>query len=183
MPDRLTMNLDGANIRLRRLTVADVTDTYVRWMNDPDITRFLESRFHAQTPESIHAYVEALLASGKERLWAICLKDSNRHIGNIKLGAVDPNHKRADIGLLIGERDQWGKGYASEAIALVSRFAFEKLDLIRVWAGCYATNESSAKAFERCGFRREGLLRGDAISEGHPVDVIVLGLLKGELKD
>ncbi|HEY1157453.1 MAG TPA: GNAT family protein, partial [Arthrobacter sp.] len=98
----------------------------------------------------------------------IFLREGDRHIGNIKLGPINVHHRRADIGLLVGDRACWGKGYASEAIAILSDFAFGRLGLHRLTAGMYAENEGSARAFEKAGYAREGLLRGHWLCDGTP---------------
>ena len=107
---------------------------------------------------------------------AICLKKDDMHIGNIKLGPINWVHRFADISLLIGDKNYWGKGIATEAIRLISNFAFKVINLRKVKAGCYASNIGSAKAFEKAGFKREGLIAGLWIIDSKPIDEILLGL-------
>lgn len=102
--------------------------------------------------------------------------DDNSHIGNIKLGPINWYHRNADVSLFIGEKYLWGQGYAREAIQLVTDFAFQTLNLNKLKAGCYAENLGSAKAFEKCGYEREGLLKGHIIDRGQEIDIILLGL-------
>ena len=168
--------LKGNKIHLRPVTSADVGDRYIGWMNDPEVTRYLEVRFSAQTRETIAAFVQKMSGKADEPFFAICLNESGEHLGNIKLGPINPHHRTADVSLFIGEKGWWGKGIASEAIALVTRHAFEDLKLNKLKAGSYSNNEGSARAFERCGWVREGLQRSQAISEGKEVDVILLGI-------
>jgi [ribosomal protein S5]-alanine N-acetyltransferase len=167
--------LVGARIYLREVRVADVGERYYAWMNDPEITRYLESRFFPQPLEGIEAYVRARSGDRAGVFLAIVLRDGDRHIGNIKLGPVDWIHRLADIGLVIGEKDCWGKGYATEAIRLVTDYAFRMLNLHKVTAGCYATNLGSAQAFQKVGFAIEGVRPRHFYSEGEYVDHILLG--------
>ena len=88
----------GDNIFLRDIQLADVTDAYHRWMADAEITRYLESRFHAPSCEDLKRYVEANLADPDTYLFAVCDKTSTRHIGNVKLGPINRVHGRASIG-------------------------------------------------------------------------------------
>ena len=60
-----------------------------------------------------------------DAMFGIFLNDSHQHIGNIKSGNIDPFHRRAEVGLVIGDRAVWGKGYAAEAISLATRYGFE----------------------------------------------------------
>lgn len=135
---------------------SDADGPYQRWMNDPEITMHLESRFTFHGVEDIRAFIRATISDPQNLFLAICQKSDGRHIGNIKLGPISPAHRVGDIGLIIGEKDCWGKGYATEAITLLSAHAFESLNLHKLTAGCYSTNLGSARAFEKAGFHVEG---------------------------
>ena len=106
---------------------------------------------------------------------AIVYREGNRHIGNIKLGPISWKHKNAEIGIIIGEKDCWGKGYARQAIELLSEYAFSKLKLHKLTAGCYANNIGSVKAFEKAGFVQEGRKISQYLCEGKYVDGVLLG--------
>jgi RimJ/RimL family protein N-acetyltransferase len=169
--------LEGPRIYLRRLTPADVSPEYLGWMNDPDTGRYLESRFSRHDLRSLTNFVAGMAADPLNFLAGIFLKDSGRHIGNIKLGPVDPLHRRAVIGLLIGEQACWGKGFATEAISLITQFAFEEVGLHRVTAGAYAGNVGSVRAFEKAGWQQEARLPSHwRCDEGYQ-DGILLGCI------
>ena len=166
----------GARIHLREVRTADVTERYYRWMNDPEVNRYLETRYVPQSVENIADFVRRMAGKSDEPFFAICTNDTAEHIGNIKIGPVNWRHRHADVSLLIGEKEYWGKGYASEAISLVTQFGFEVMNLNKLEAGCYVENEGSARAFEKCGYAREGLLRGHLFLNGRETDCIRLGL-------
>lgn len=172
---RSALFLEGERLYLRGVTSEDVTDAYLRWMNDPEVTRYLESRFFPQTKEGIRSFVESLQGDRDNAFFAIVLKEGDRHIGNIKLGPINWLHRLGEIGLMIGEKDTWGKGYAAEAIRLITDYAFRHLNLHKVTAGCYGSNQGSARAFERAGFTVEGLRPQHFFCEGEYVDFILLG--------
>lgn len=163
---------------IRPLTLEDVGDHYVRWMNDPEIIRYLESRFSTHTRESISDFVAAHRPDNGNYLFAIVAMPEGKHIGNIKLGPVNRQHSHADIGILVGERDYWGRGHAGAAIELVTRFAFDVLGLHKVTAGCYGPNVGSRKAFERAGFTVEGTRPDQYLCDGEFVDGILLGRVR-----
>lgn len=165
----------AARVELHELDPGDVSDRYVAWLNDPKVNRFLESRFVTHTADSVREFVTAMAASEANVLFGIFLVDSRRHIGNIKIGPVIEQHRTADVGLLIGEQDEWGKGYASEAIAAASAHAFDAMGVQKLTAGCYDQNLGSARAFEKAGWRREGVRRSQFVSNGRRVDEILLG--------
>ena len=167
--------IEGERIYLRRLRASDVSLHYLQWMNAPEVNRYLESRYYEHTMESLHAFVAAMAEDPYNLFTGIFLKDDDRHIGNIKLGPINLHHGHADIGLLIGEPTCWGKGYASEAIGILSDFAFNEIGLHRLTAGAYADNEGSSRAFEKRGYVREGILRSHWLCGGAFQDGVCLG--------
>lgn len=162
---------------LRSLDSVDVVPHYLAWMSDPDILRYLEVRFSApQTLAELTKYVTRTNDSDNELLLGIFLRGSQRHVGNIKLGPICRNHSRADLGFIIGDRMAWGKGYATEAISAVAKFALAELKLVKVSAGCYAANQGSARALEKAGFVQEGKLSGHWSIDGKREDGLLFGL-------
>ncbi len=168
--------LDGRDIYLREVRASDVNDNYYRWMNDPSVTRFLETRYVPQSKESILSFVRSMDGNRDQIFLAICAKENGLHIGNIKIGPVNWVHGFADISLLIGEKDFWGRGLATEAISMVTAFAFNTLNLNKVKAGCYSGNKGSEKAFIKAGFTKEGTLKNHWRVKGGFLDEILLGL-------
>jgi len=170
--------LQGELIYLREVRPSDVNEAYYSWMNDPEITRYLESRFFPNDMESLEDYVSKRQKDPNDIFLAIVLKDTDRHVGNIKLGPINWIHRLADVGVLIGDKDSWGKGYATEAIGLVARMAFHNLNLHKLTAGYYADNKGSERAFLKNGFLIEGKRRAHRFSNGVYVDTVILGLLR-----
>lgn len=166
--------LQGEHIFLRRLTEDDVTEDYVRWMNDPEINQYLESRFVTHTIESTKSFIRSVTNDNNYQ-FGIFIKETGKHIGNIKIGCINHYHKTADIGFLIGEKSFWGKGIASEAIKLVTRFGFETLGLHKLWGGAYAPNIGSVKAFLKNGYIQEGKKISHCICHGEYVDTFLFG--------
>src|SRR3989344_9220572 len=152
---RNDLRLDGPKLYLRLLQRDDITDDYERWMNDPEVNRFLESRYQKTTKNGLEKF---LIEHQNDTaiFCAIIAKDKDRHIGNIKLGSIDWRHERADIGIMIGDKRYWSGGYGTESIALLSDYAFSALYLRKIIAGCYSSNIGSVKAFGKVGFHIEG---------------------------
>lgn len=147
--------IQSARLQLRNLTSEDAESSYLSWLHDPQINQYLEIRHNLPDLEGLIEYVNQMNASPDDLLLGICTK-SGLHIGNIKLGPIDVDNQRGAIGILIGARDWWGKGIATEAIRAMTDFAFGNLSLHRVEAGCYASNMGSARAFEKAGWSIEG---------------------------
>lgn len=173
-------SIETRRLQLRPLGEADATGEYLDWLNDPEVNRYLETRHASHSLESIRAFIRATNADPAQHLFGITLRSSGRHIGNIKLGPVRREHRLADIGLMIGVRAAWGKGYAAEAIAAVTDFSFAELGLMKLSAGAYAPNRGSVAAFLKAGWREEGLRLGHYLLDGEPCDVVELGIRRAD---
>jgi len=170
--------IEGVNIYLRGVYSLDANANYCSWMNDTEVTQYLESRFYPHSVESIASYISQVNASSDSVLLAIVVRDKDIHIGNIKVGSINWIHRYADVGILIGDKTYWGKGFAVEAIKLVVDYAFKKLNLHRLEAGCYSNNIRSIKAFKKAGFIEEGCLKQRYFCDGGYVDRVCLGILR-----
>lgn len=168
---------------LRKISIDDCNENYLKWMNDPEINKYLESRFMTHTIDSLKDFVTSMNSSENNVLFAIIDKESDTHIGNIKLGNIHPVHKYADIGLIIGDKNYWGRGIATNAIKLVSEFAFEELNLRKVFAGVYENNIGSIRAFEKCGFKKAYVKKDNYFFEGKFINAFVFELYNKNLTD
>jgi ribosomal-protein-alanine N-acetyltransferase len=170
--------LKSSRLVLRSLRQDDINSTYLAWMNDPAVNCFLETRFVPQSIESIQAYWHEHRDDLNSPWFAMEIIDNGPHIGNIKLGPINWLHRRADISLFIGNRDFWGKGFATESILLISQWAFHELDLQKLTAGVYSGNVGSRRAFEKAGFELEATLKDEVFFRGKRVDAWRMGLLR-----
>ncbi len=149
--------LHGDSLFLRQLNCNDASESYLSWLLDSEITRNLELRFNPpQTIKELENFIDSCADSKDTLLLGIFLSKNSKHIGNIKLGPINFNHSSSEIGLLIGDRGEWGKGHGTVAIQLLTEYAFNRLDLSKLTAGCYSENFGSLKAFLKAGFSQEG---------------------------
>jgi len=183
-------SLDSADLcfssnRLRYCTLlpSQVTREYVDWLNDDEVNKYLESRFARHTVDEVREFVERAYRNPAEVLIGVYLKKDGEHIGNVKLGRIDYNHHVGIIGLLIGSKVAWRKGYGTEIISTISRYAFDTIGLRKLEAGAYWSNVGSLMAFKKVGYHLEGIKRGSALLDGKSEDILSLGLLSYELLD
>ena len=174
------MHIPGQGIFLRPLVEEDVGEDYLGWMRDSLVTRYLESRDRTQTLDTLRTFVRNMNASALDHLFGIFLAQGEEHIGNIKIGNIREPHRSADLGLIIGRRSAWGKGYGSEVIALATRHAFEQLGLNKLWAGMYAENLGSYHAFIKAGYREVGRFRRHILFDGRYIDSILVEKCRDE---
>ena len=157
-------------VTIRPLSLGDVTDDYVAWMQDPVVTRDLVSGLRPQTRDTIEAFVRSL-AWPSAAAFAVCL--DGRHVGNVNLRAIDWIHRHAEVGILIGDRTVWHRGVASTAVILVIRYA-RFLGLRRLWAG--TCGEPARDFFLHLGWSLEGVQRQHMRINGAWRDHYLFGL-------
>lgn len=175
--------LVGDEIYLRCIERTDLDGSYFQWLNDQDVTRWMQQGLFPNSEEAMNAHYDAVIKNGTGMILAIILKDGERHIGNIGLSALNHFFRSAEIGILIGEKDCWGKGYASDAIGLLARHCFRKLNLNRLAAGAVSENIGSIRAFEKAGFKWEGVARQAYFCEGSYHDCVNMGMLAEDYED
>ncbi len=169
-----TVYIYGKRIFLRPLSFDDVSDEYLHWMSDKEVTRFLESKRIKYSKKKLKEYVTMFVGSKTDILLGIFINENRKHIGNIKIGGIHSYHRYGDIGLMIGDKNMWGKGYGTDSIALAWRYATEKLNVHKLTAGINEDNCPSFHAFLRAGFYEVGRLKKHAFFEGKYVDTILV---------
>ena len=167
------------DMMLKELHSDHVTENYVAWMNNPEIVRYTEQKFMFHTMETVSKFVDEIWEAEDSFLFGIFM--DYQHIGNIKLGPVNRHHQHAALSYIIGDKNYWGKGVASSAIAAVTAFGFSKIGLRKIWASCFDENKASIKALERNGFTIEGRLRHHLMINGRCADQIFLGKFSDQL--
>lgn len=172
--------LIGDRLYLRGIEEDDLRGPYFQWFNDQEGDRYTN---HASFPNSMTrmtAFFERVAQGPNDLVLAIVLKDGDRHIGNVALHNINWQHRRAELRIVVGEPDMRGKGYGSEAMKLLLRHAFEKLNLHRVYLGVRADHAAAIRAYEKCGFVIEGRLRQEYLRGGVWHDAVRMGLLAEE---
>lgn len=170
-------------IYLQTITKKDASEEYVQWLNDPQINQYLETRFHQQDLQSISAFIANIMSNPNEHLFTIRLKTTDKHIGNIKVGAINNHHSIGDISLFIGDKGSWGRGIAKQAIQLISRYSFEQLKLRKLCAGAYSPNIASTKAFLTSGYIQDGIRGNHYTLHEKPCDLVQVCLFSQQVKE
>ncbi len=175
------LQLDGESVVLREFTEENIKDPrYFEWLRDLDVVTSiyrLEYLMPIQFQE-VEKYVHVLLSSKKDCFFAIYRKDTNEFIGTQRIGHIDWRAGIGDIGVLIGDKSAWGKGFATQAVSVACKYAFSTLSLRRLTGGTPETNTAMAECFKRIGFQQEGKLRKHLLINGEYCDHILYGLMK-----
>ncbi len=176
--------LEAERLRLRPMRDDDVPLLF-GWFNDRDVLHWLHlSEDPPELVQSLDAHRERwerIRDDPAQISWCIETNEG-RPIGDIGLLAIHATHHRAELGITIGVKDYWSRGYGSEAIQTLLRHAFGAMRLRRVQLITDEDNARGIRCYEKCGFVREGLLRAHRLRYDKPLNMVVMGVLKEEFE-
>lgn len=172
--------LIGERICLRPLEKGDLV--YIRkWANDPGI-RCLTGEVKPMTQASADEFFERV-RSDKDRVWfVIVLRENGKVIGEAGLLRMFQVWRTTDLSIIIGEKEEWGKGYGTEAIGLLLDYAFGYLNFHRVAIGVVGFNERAIRFYEKAGFKREGIQREGYYYNHNYHDFVMMSILEDEFR-
>lgn len=176
------VTLSTDRLVLRPVEGRDVDDVFAIYSNTEALQYFAREPLRGR--EDAQRMIEENLVPGmddKARVWAICLRDSDRMIGSFTLFHIDSANRRAEVGYILNQAF-WGQGYASEALTRMIRHCFEDLGLARLEADVDPQNAGSLKLLERHAFEREGYFRKRWFVRGDWYDSVMFGLLREDLR-
>ncbi|MGA8013896.1 MAG: GNAT family N-acetyltransferase [Candidatus Acidiferrales bacterium] len=173
--------IETERLLLREFRASDETGIHA-YASDPEVVRLMI--WGPNTPEQTRAFLQTMLKTQEQ--WprpfvelAIELKAESRMIGSIGLRVKDEPNRAADMGYVLA-RDQWGRGYMTEAARAILDAAFRQLKLHRVWATCDPRNHASYRVMEKLGMRREAHFRKDVLEKGEWRDSYLYAILAEE---
>lgn len=174
--------LIGDDVYLRGLTEDDADGSYLNWLNDQEVTKYLESGFFPYSKSNLKEYIISKSFRSDAVMLAIVEKKSERHIGNVKLEPINWIHRTAEFGILIGEKDVHGKGYGTQVLRLILDYAFFTLNLRKITLGVVAENTAAVRLYKKMGFVIEGTLKEQSFHNGHYCDTYRMGLFKKDYR-
>jgi RimJ/RimL family protein N-acetyltransferase len=177
-----TLLFDGALVRITAEEPRTFAEAWVRWNRDSEFSRL--SNASAAYPSGIkqaQAWFEKPLEKDDPNNFSFAIRtlDGNRLIGGAEL-EVCWNNRETFLGIGIGEREYWGKGYGSDALRVLLRYAFSELNLHRVALDVFEYNPRAIRCYEKVGFTREGSVRGFLERDGRRWDLVFMGILREE---
>lgn len=175
---KYSKRIDGTNIYLKILDKENATEEYCDWLNDPIANKYLETR--QATVSDLKKYVTEKFEAGDCLFFGIFWKENNKHIGNIKLEPIDFTDKKATLGILIGDKNFWGKGIGTETVNLIADYAFNDLKLGEVNLGVISENKPAIRLYEKCGFKEYGVKAKSLNHEGVLYDSILMKKISGD---
>lgn len=152
----------------------DRNSLYSRLLDDQPLIRFSEKKVRERFEKHLDKLPPEIF------FFSIQAEDSQKVIGFVGLWTPEWSHSNSWVSIGIGEPDYWGKGYGTEAMKMVLRYAFTELNLHRVSLGVLGYNQRAIHSYEKAGFTREGIQRKALNREGQRWDVYYMGILRSE---
>ncbi len=172
--------LETPRLLLRPLEFSDAPALFA-YFSDPEVMRYsgMEPFTAPSHADDFLQVLARLIQEGRALRWAITRKSDRRLLGTLGYHNWHKGYQRAEIGYELA-REHWGKGYATEAVAVVVAHGFEALGFNRIQAVVIPQNPSSRRVLEKLGFTVEGLLKDYLVSDGRFMDAHMLRLLRSE---
>ena len=173
--------LYGPRVYLRAVEVEDWAKGY-GWINDPEVSRFLVGGVEPYSKLREREWYKAAAegSSDTDIHFAVVTREDDRYIGNAGLHRINWRCRRAALGIMIGEKDCWNQGYGTEATRLILEFAFGELGLHRVWLDVDSDNRRARRAYEKAGFKQEGIKRDHMYYDGAFHDIVLMSILSSD---
>jgi [ribosomal protein S5]-alanine N-acetyltransferase len=172
--------LNGERLYLRALQDSDADGPYATWFNDEEVCRGNSHHVFPYTRESALSYIHYAQQAKDELILAIVLREGSSHIGNIALQHIHPVYRSAELSIVIGNKEAWGKGYSREASRLLCTHGFLSLNLNRIACATFDNNEAMKRLALSLGMKEEGRRRSAAYKSGQYLDIIEFGILRTE---
>jgi diamine N-acetyltransferase len=177
----------GERIRLRRNESADIS-RFVEWLNDPEVRRYLSLTMPISMANEEQWFQNMLKLPAQEQPFAIEIRKKTpekeaeewQMIGNCSFMDVDHTARSAEVGLLIGDKSCWNKGYGTEVMRLLLSVGFGTLNLNRIFLRVDEDNKRGIRAYEKAGFVHEGRFRRAAYRDGQYHDVLIMSVIRAE---
>ena len=174
--------IDGGDVYLRAPRKEDLEGNWYSWLNDPVVTKYQNKGIIPNTKEKQDEYYNLMTNSDNDIILAIVEKKTHKHIGSVGLHKIDWIHRSAELGIIIGEREYWGKRYGKIVWNLITGYGFNVLNLHRIYAHIIKKNLASIKSAKASGFKVEGELRDVFYKNGKYYSVLLMSVLEDEFK-
>ena len=172
--------IETEQVYLRPISLSDVNEDYMGWLNDKEITKGLMISNTTTTIESLREYVESKIVDPEVYMYAIVDRQTDIHIGNIKFDKFDWVSSTCELGILIGNKKFWRRGIASEVVRATLVNIFENLNIRKVLLAVFSNNPAAIKLYSKIGFNQEGCLKDHILVESEYVDKYYMSLFKSE---
>ncbi|MEN8698049.1 GNAT family N-acetyltransferase [Bacillus infantis] len=167
----------GTRVSLRPFREGDSTNIYHALL-DPEFRKLTGTQTFFTEDSLEKAYKN--FDGDKSRIDLVITDETGAAIGDLALTEIDYINKNASLRIALYKKEHYGKGLGTEAISLLLQYAFEVLSLYRVYLNVYEYNSRAIRAYEKLGFVKEGIFRGELLWNGVYYDNLIMGILRHE---
>jgi RimJ/RimL family protein N-acetyltransferase len=160
--------VEGNLIRLKKLSLEDQKQIE-EWNKDPEVT---------QCREVDGSWLQELPSIN----FGIYDKKTVKLIGDIGISSIDQKNKHAEIGMAIGDKNYWGKGYGTDLVKTILDYCFNELNLNKVYLDVWEENKRAIGCYMKCGFKKDGVLREQVFRDGKYHNKWIMSVLRKECK-
>lgn len=168
-------------VRLRAIERQDLP-LFVAWLNDPEVRQNLLVNIPLSQAQEDGWFERMLTRPLEEQPLGIevCTPEGWRLVGNCSFFDLDWRNRCCEIGIFIGDKDYWSRGYGTQVMRLTLKYGFNTLNLNRVYLRVYESNPRGIKCYEKAGFRHEGRLRQAIFQDGRYIDLLMMSVIRSE---
>jgi RimJ/RimL family protein N-acetyltransferase len=163
----------GGKVILRPLEKNDLGKS-LEWLTDPSVNKYLSQNFKDLTVKQEEQWFDYIQDSHQDIVFAILEKSSGKHIGNCALHKIDRRKKTCELGIVIGDKDYWDRGFGTDAVKVLVDFALDVLELSKIWLNVYTYNHRAIKVYENCGFKLVRVLKRNHLYNGKYWDTLIM---------
>lgn len=175
--------LTGKLVRLSAMDMEEASTAFIRWNRDSEMMRLLDSDpAKLYSSKKSRELLDQTFEKEQDRLFWFSIRalEDDRLIGDINLGVTEWNQREAYVGLGIGPRENWGRGYGTEAMQLILEYAFLDVNLECVLLTVFEYNPRAIRSYEKCGFHHDGRVRGRLLRDGKRWDMLMMSIRRSE---
>jgi len=172
--------LIGEKVYLRGIEKEDLKGDYFQWSNDWEVTKYMFRGERPSRMEILEEYYNSVIRSPNDIELIIVDKKTDKPVGNAGLHSINWIGRAAEYRIMIGDKKSWNRGYGTEVAKLMLFYAFDRLNMNRVWLGVNAELEGGIRSYKKAGFKEEGTLRQEQYRNGRHYDIVRMSVLREE---
>ncbi|MHA1296088.1 MAG: GNAT family N-acetyltransferase [Promethearchaeota archaeon] len=171
--------LKSKNLSLREIRKSDLSK-FVKWLNEPDITEFL-TIIPPLTCEQEQKWYEEMYSDDARINFSIDLNETGELIGTCGFN-INRIYKYAHLGIILGEKKYWNKGYGTKCLKLLINHIFSNYEFERIELDVFEYNLRAIRCYEKVGFVKEGIKRNAIFKKGKYQNIVMMSILRSEWK-
>lgn len=165
--------ISGGKVILRPLEKQDLARS-LQWLTDPLINKYLSQSFIKLTAEQEKEWFDYIQDSHRDIVFAILDKKAGYHIGNCALHKIDKSENSCELGIVIGEKEYWDKGFGTDSIRILVDFALKELRLLKIRLNVYTYNHRAIRTYSKCSFKQIRILKNNHFYNGRYWDTLIM---------